>query len=561
MVTQHSYRMHGAVYTKPIIVELILDLTGYTSDKDLENFKLLDPAFGDGVFLEAAVHRLMDSLIKRGYRPNELIDHLGNCIRGIELRLEAYQAGRHRLQKVLEGYGFSKTEINWLINQWIIQADFLLWQEDTTEAIKFDFVVGNPPYVRQELIQDELIKKYRKRYTTIYDRADLYVPFIQHSLELLSEQGTLGIICSDRFTKNRYGKKLRKFITDNYQVRYIVDLHKTSPFENEVTAYPAIYVIKTKNYDKSVVRAVYTEVITSKVCQDAKDFLLSNQEPDQSSKEMKTYVFSEWFAGDEPWIIQSQECREILKRLENRFPLIEDDVHGCKIRIGVATGADKVYIVDPQQVDIEPEVLLPLVTTADISSGRIIWSGKHVINPFNSDGELINLDDFPRLKIYFQQHEKTIKNRNVAKKNPSQWFRTIDRIYPEIVHQPKLLIPDMKNTNHIVKDEGAFYPHHNLYYILPGNWNIDILRAILLSSVVKFFIWSYATKMRGDTLRYQAQYLRKIRLPDPKSLTSDQKERLMDERVIQSQEYLDSIVAEIYQLSSTEIEIIKDALG
>jgi methylase of polypeptide subunit release factors len=50
----------------------------------------------------------------------------------------------------------------------------------------FNFVVGNPPYVRQELIPDALMAEYRARYKTVYDRADLYVPFIEHSLNLLA---------------------------------------------------------------------------------------------------------------------------------------------------------------------------------------------------------------------------------------------------------------------------------------------------------------------------------------------------------------------------------------
>ena len=33
------------------------------------------------------------------------------------------------------------------------------------------------------------------------------------------------------------------------------------------------------------------------------------------------------------------------------------------------------------------------------------------------------------------------------------------------------------------------------------------------SKLALFFIWSYATKMRGGYLRFQAQYLRRIRIP------------------------------------------------
>jgi methylase of polypeptide subunit release factors len=66
-------------------------------------------------------------------------------------------------------------------------------------------VIGNPPYVRQELIPEALLTEYRARFETLYDRADLYVPFIERSLSLLRAGGALGFICSDRWMKNKYG--------------------------------------------------------------------------------------------------------------------------------------------------------------------------------------------------------------------------------------------------------------------------------------------------------------------------------------------------------------------
>src|SRR5260370_613712 len=74
----------------------------------------------------------------------------------------------------------------------------------------FTYVIGTPPYVRQELIPDVLMAEYRRLYKTIYDRADLYIPFIERSLSLLSKGGTLGFICADRWMKNRYGGPLRQ---------------------------------------------------------------------------------------------------------------------------------------------------------------------------------------------------------------------------------------------------------------------------------------------------------------------------------------------------------------
>ncbi|MGW2545557.1 SAM-dependent methyltransferase, partial [Kitasatospora sp. NPDC001574] len=71
---------------------------------------------------------------------------------------------------------------------------------------------------------------------------------------------------------------------------------------------------------------------------------------------------------------------------------------------------------------------------------------------------------------------------------------------------------------HPVLDEGKLYPHHNLYFIVSDVWDMRVLGGLLLSKVAEAFVEAYAVKMRGGTLRFQAQYLRKIRVPDPAAL-------------------------------------------
>jgi hypothetical protein len=75
----------------------------------------------------------------------------------------------------------------------------------------------------------------------------------------------------------------------------------------------------------------------------------------------------------------------------------------------------------------------------------------------------------------------------------------------------------MKATIQPVLDVGH-YPHHNLYWVTSDGWDLAVLGGLLLSGVAQMFIEAYGVKMRGGTLRFQAQYLRKIRVPDPSSI-------------------------------------------
>ena len=76
----------------------------------------------------------------------------------------------------------------------------------------------------------------------------------------------------------------------------------------------------------------------------------------------------------------------------------------------------------------------------------------------------------------------------------------------------------MKAAAHPVLDEGNYYPHHNLYYVVSDEWDLEVLGGLLMSDVCNLFVGSYCVKMRGGTYRFQAQYLRRIRVPQPDTI-------------------------------------------
>ncbi len=165
----------GAVYTRREVVDFILDLSGYTSDRPLHRMKLLEPSFGDGDFLFPAIDRLLRSWKAVGKR-SPALEALGDCIRAVELHRDTFNRTQADLIARLTGAGIAAHTAAEIADRWLSHGDFLL--TELPEA--FDVVIGNPPYVRQEMIPDVLLAEYRSRYTTVFDRADLYIPFIQN---------------------------------------------------------------------------------------------------------------------------------------------------------------------------------------------------------------------------------------------------------------------------------------------------------------------------------------------------------------------------------------------
>ncbi len=495
---------HGVVLTKPHVVDLILDLAGYRNDGDLSARRLLEPSCGHGAFLTQAVGRLLVSAKQRSV-PAE---HLAEAIAAFDIEMEHVLATRANLNTVLARHGVTAETAVMLTDRWVRQGDFLLADLPST----FDFVVGNPPYVRIEQLPPELQTEYRRRYVTLYDRADLYVAFIERSLRLLGNGGVLSFICADRWTLNKYGSPLRQLIADHFSVRAYIDLHRASPFESEVIAYPSIFVIANEENGRPVQVASLRDA-TAQECAVVQGRANGRTAADDG---VITVEYAKWFSGDDPWVLSSPEQLAALRDLEARFPLIEQ-TGNTSVRIGIATGCDRVYIV-PDDADIEPERLMPLVMRDDITAGKILPGHRCVINTYEKKGT-IDLDKFPRLRSYFEAHAAVLKGRHIAKKNQTGWFRTIDRPYPELVTRGKLLIPDISGSNEVIYEAGNYYPHHNLYFVISDDWDLEVLGGLLCSRVALFFVWSYAVKMRGGYLRFQAQYIRRIRVPEPLSLS------------------------------------------
>ena len=164
-------------------------------------------------------------------------------------------------------------------------------------------------------------------------------------------------------------------------------------------------------------------------------------------------------------------------------------------------------------------------------------------------GKLVELSRYPKLRRYFDAHATQLERRHIARKNPNAWYRTIDRVYPELARQPKLLIPDIAGANEVVFEPGQYHPHHNLYFVTSTRWDLEVLGGLLSSRVALFFVWSYAVKMRGRYLRFQAQYLRRIRLPDPATLVRQLARALKDAFRRRAFARLDALALRAYALA------------
>jgi hypothetical protein len=495
---------HGVVMTKKLVVEAMLDLCGYRETADLSDLRLLDPAGGDGIFILTALDRLHKSSIRHHF---SFSDKLRN-LKVIEVNEQRASSLTRTIQDKLKKLGLRQIEGVSLVTQ----GDFL-----TANLDFFDIIVGNPPYIRYDNLSLRMRKFYRHSFKLFRNRSDIYIAFFDRAFGLLSKRGVVCFITPDRWLRNQYGESLRDYISKHLGIPVVLNLDGTNPFEEEVYGYPMITLITKRQTEFTQ----YSEVRDLDKLKHTLEIISGELSPLCSRSDV--VIFPTPQVG-EIWSFNQNEST-----IPSRgFLAIESQ--GFKIGIGVATGKDSIYIGKNLREEVEDQLLLPIVLSKDIVNGEVKWSGNYLLNPYDRSGNLIDLNQYPHAKRYLTKNRDSLVRRHVARKNRKEWFRTIDKIHPQLLTKPKLLLPDIKKGNLIAFDGGRYYPHHNIYYVTDDTQNTEqrlkVLGALMMSDIFVSQLNSQSVKMHGGFVRRQAQNLRRIFLPDVRLLSERTKNEL-----------------------------------
>lgn len=512
VVDPRSAESYGEVFTHRWVVEVLLDLAGYEPRFSLSELRLVEPSCGSGAFLLPAIERLLRSAGRMRLDRRAL----AKAIVAWDIQAENVQACRVKVQNLLVDRGYSSTDAKWLAARWVQHGDYLLTDVDVRQ--KADFVVGNPPYVRLEDVSPQEQAQYRAQWRTMGGRADLYIGFFEKGLRSLKPGGKLAFICADRWMRNQYGASLRSMVTKSYSVDAVWTMHDVDAFESAVAAYPAI-VVMSHGEQKSAVVADTDATFDMASAKKLASWASSSDLHATSGRGYNAYRLPHWFPGDEMWPSGSPERLALIERLTDEFEPLHQPDSGTRVGIGVATGADGVFITR-EPSGVETERLLKLAMVADNRTGHFKWGGQYLVNPWAPDGKLVDLEKFPGMASYFKKHKEQLGKRYIAQSAKKPWYQTIDKVNHALISQPKLLIQDLRTSINPVLDPGGHYPHHNLYYITSTKWDMEVLGGLLLSEVAQAFVEAYCVRMRGNTLRFQAQYLKKIRIPKPEDVAA-----------------------------------------
>lgn len=429
----------GVVYTPPWVAELIVDEVLRVSP-GLTDFRWVDPACGDGVFLIILARRIIEAMHGEAASTHLIRRSLESHIAGFDVDGKALEQCRANLDRTASSLGV--TEVMWDLRQ----IDFLdLASRHPRDLGKIDRLVGNPPYIRIQHLPAVARRQIQQSWQFCRSGStDIFVAFLEAGISTLAAGGILAFITSRSIFESETGRDFRRYVAAGRRLRSIIDFGNSQVFP-EVSTYTAITVLSKDGSTQ--------EVRLSKIDAGSQICTWTERVP------------CDEFLGRRWWILP-QADRQFLLEAESRGPNLGTM---SAIRVGLATLRDKVYLLRLAYPDAGlPNRGIVTVLTSDnreiqIESGackRVVKAstvhqdeenqGLVIIFPYsrqpnNKLGPWTPSDQarFPLALDYLNSHRVTLESRGHSTRT---WFEYGSTQGIATLFGPKLVIPPISRT-------------------------------------------------------------------------------------------------------------------
>ena len=499
----------SAIFTAPVVAESLLDAVGWRADKDLASCRLLEPACGEGAILVPAAVRLFESLRLAG-SPLEF-ERLQGCILAYEIDADTAKVARGRVAVALRAFGASIELAELLVAHWIRNEDFVL----ARHGRPFTHVATNPPYLRWSRIPARLRKLYEAALPRHVARGDLSLAFLWRALDLVKTGGTVAFLFPDRWLRSKYGEEFRAELAGRISLIGHVETHDLAVFSGsrKVETYPAVSVFKV---GEGPAAEPFFRRATSLA--DVANFCLEIGTRQYALVTVGVGSLPSTIARSGGALLWDDAATRLVADLCERFPVMRDA--GMNIRCGTALGAASAFILEDENA-VEADRSVPFVRTRDIKPSGEVLPSAWLANPWNEVGELVDLREFPRLSARLSAHREELEARACAR-SPAEWYRTIDKIRPEMVASPKIVIAGMADRARVGLSSGGCQPGNALYAIYPGAWPLPALARLLRAGALDLFAQVLAPRLRNGSKRFDGYVLGQVRIPRWESLSTEQ---------------------------------------
>lgn len=487
--------------------------------KRLTSLRIVDPACGSGVFLIMAFDYLKAELQQVNTKLAELSgvgqlfdpdsEILTHNLFGVDVNSESVEIAKLSLwiKTARRGKVLDSLDANLRVGDSLIEDSSFAyrshgfeWKAAFSEIFKaggFDVVLGNPPYVRMELIKP--MKPWlQKRYEVVSDRADLYAYFFERGIKLLKPGGRLGFISSSTFFKTASGAPLRDFLRTKATLEAVVDFGDHQIFDG-VTTYPAVLTMRAgpppARHDLRFweVRKMPTDSFADAFADAARPF------PQEA-------------LGRGSWELEGDALRALRDKIKSGKPTLKE-VYGSPL-YGIKTGLNEAFIIDtptkeklcradPRSADL----LKPFLEGKSLKRWRAESRGQWIIYiPRNR----IDIEEYPAIRDWLLPFKERLERRATKQ----AWFelqQSQERYALDFV-KGGIAYPDIINGPQFVSAAAGSLYDCTVFFLATGD---DFLAAFLNSNVFWFCLTSQTPIARGGYFRAKAQYLEPIPMVRP----------------------------------------------
>jgi hypothetical protein len=283
----------------------------------------------------------------------------------------------------------------------------------------FDAVIGNPPYVRHELLGN--VKPALKRaFPATYDGyADLYVYFYEQGLKLLRPGGRLSYVVTNKWMRADYADRLRRLFAHDAWIEFVADFGHAKKFFPDADVFPSVLVVR-KPYGKN-------SPADTEVCAIPRDAV--SEKGLLEAVNAATFKQPRMIFNNDSWVLEPKPVMELLAKIRrNGIPLV--DYVGIAPLAGIKTGFNKAFLIDgatrEQLLRDDPNcahIVQPFLRGQDVGRWNCPPSGLFMIlmkssadNPWpwaeaGSEAERVFAKSFPSLHRHFKNHEPQLRNR------------------------------------------------------------------------------------------------------------------------------------------------------
>lgn len=486
---------------KKTIKSLIDKLSTYRNW--LLQLTICDPACGSGAFLNQALdflikeHSYIDELQAKLFGDAIILSDveksiLENNLFGVDLNEESVEIAKLSLwlrtaqpNRKLNDLSNNIKCGNSLIDEPEIAGDKAFnWQNEFPRIFEkggFDVVIGNPPYVRQELFKE--IKPYLEKIYKCYNSvADLYTYFIEKGINLINTKGLFSFILPNKFLKATYGKNIRKVIKEEANLELLLDFDDYPVFD-DATTYPIIYVLN-KNPDYNSESLLYSEINKRDKTTDPIYTL-----------EKKIHKVPLASLTEEMWNFIDLNSFQILNKLKKDSLSLGNFVDK-KIFRGLTTGKNEAFIIDSNKqkelIEKNPknkELLKVLATGKEVKRNTFDFQDKYLLYT-GYDDDIPK--EYPDIQEELDKHKEALIKRYDQGLN---YWNLRACAYYEEMQQPKIIYPRINNKGNFYLDEkGEVFLLDNNFFI---STNSKSLLALLNSKLIFFYLKNVCTTLQG----------------------------------------------------------------